>query len=518
MSIVKESLLFNMLLTLWQRLCRDRDESRVYRAFLAFGAWLAKRWEHSFLGHFFYRESRLIRDWDGSVFRRALEWALNFPLLPLRWIYRRVRSAFDGSFFASLVFEAGSEPFIAAAWLIALVLSIPYENWNNGYSLIISIFVLILFFAGAMREENRRLSLKPVGPYAVLFFAAVVAAVPMSNFPSLSARFLNYHIPCALMVLTMVSSVENSRDLLRLAGGLAMGILAAAVYGFYQRLVLDIDVIIAYVDLSLNANVPGRVFSFFENPNAFGQLLLFSLPVLAALVFSSRRWISKLCAAGVFCAALGCILMTYCRASWVGLAVAATVYVLLWNWKLLPLCFAAVLAVIPLLPDSVLNRMMTITNMNDTTTSSRFPLYAAALRLLAGEPITGAGLGTDAVRQTVQVKNLYQGRAPFVHSHNTYLQVWAECGALGLLAFAGAIISAVKSAVWGVRRCKDAAARHMAIGGAAALAGASVCGLADYLWTYPRIMFAFWFVFGLTLAAVKLCNSEAEGPEAEAQT
>lgn len=511
MSIVKESFLFNLLLTLWQRLCRVRDESRICRAFFALGPWLAKCWEHSFIGHFFYRRSCFTTAWEDSLFRRALEWMLNLPVRLLQWIYRKLRRVLDESFFASLAFDTGKESFIAAGWLVALILTIPYEKWSNGYSLLASVFVLILFFIGAMNEERRRFSLRPVGPYAVLFFACAAAAVPMSNYPGLSVRFLSYHVSCALMVLTLVNSVEKSRDLLRLAAGLAMGILVAAGYGIYQRVVLDIGVIIAFVDPVLNAAVPGRVYSFFDNPNAFGQLLLFALPILAALAFGSKHWLGKLCAAGIFCVAVGCILMTYCRASWVGLAVAAMVYVVLWNWKLLPLGFAAVLAAVPFLPDSVINRLVTIVNMNDTTTSSRFPQYAAILRLLAGEPITGAGLGTDAVRRVVQIKGLYQSRSPFVHAHNTFLQVWAECGALGLLTFVGGIISAVKSAVWGVRRCEDAAARHMAIGGASALAGASVCGLADYLWTYPRIMFVFWFVFALTLAAARLCNSEAPG-------
>lgn len=517
MSIVKESFLFQLLLALWRALCRARDGSWICRWFLGLGPWLLKRWEHSFLGHFFCGESRFSRAWDGCLLRGVLEWVLNLPVRLLQWVYRLFRRTFDESCFASLAFETGRESFIAAGWFVALMLTIPYENWSNSYSMILSALVLILFFVGVMNDESRRLSLGPVGPCAVLFFAAVAASVPMSNYPGLSARFLNYHISCVLMVLALVNGVENSRGLLRLAGGFAMGILAASGYGFYQRLVLDIAVRPSYVDLALNSTMPGRVYSFFDNPNAFAQLLLFALPVLAALVFGSKRWFSKLCAAGVFCAATVCIVMTYCRASWIGLVAAAFVYVLLWNWKLLPLCFAAALAAIPLLPDSVFNRILTIGNLNDTSTSSRFPQYAAALRLLAREPITGAGLGTDAVKRVVQIQSLYQAHAPFVHAHNTFLQVWLECGILGLLAFAGAIISAVKSAVWGVRRCGDAAARHMAIGGASALIGASVCGLADYLWTYPRIMFMFWFVFGLTLAAVKVCNSEADRPEEGAE-
>ena len=46
--------------------------------------------------------------------------------------------------------------------------------------------------------------------------------------------------------------------------------------------------------------------------------------------------------------------------------------------------------------------------------------------------------------------------------------------------------------------------------GCAALCGAMVCGLADYLWNYPRVMCIFWFVFALTIAGIKVCRRETE--------
>lgn len=510
MSIVKESLLFHLLLPLWRRLYQAYGESGVCYGLRRFAAWFSGQWKDCFLSRFVYRESRFTRDWDTCLLRRGLEWILNLPVCLLQWIYSKLQRLLDGSFFASLAFEMGRECYIAAGWFAALIMTIPGEYWNNGYSLLLFTLVTGLYLIGAMNRRYTRLSLKYVGPYLVLFFAAVVAAIPLSDYPELSARFIVYHIPCVMAVLVMVNAVEDSGQLLRLAGGLALGVLTSAGYGVYQRVFVGVAVNASYVDLTLNANIPGRVYSFFENPNALGQLLLFALPIMVALVFGSRRGISKLCAVGVFCVGLVCLVMTYCRAAWVGLAVAAVIYVFLWNRKLLPLFFVVGLAAIPLLPASVLNRILTIGNMNDSSTSSRFPLYAAALRLLKGDPITGAGLGTDAVRQTVRVKELYDGRAPFVHAHNTYLQVWIECGALGIVTFVGSILSMGKSTVNCVKRCPDPAARHMAIGGASALLGAAVCGLADFLWTYPRIMFIFWFVFGLTLAAIKVCKLEAE--------
>lgn len=44
------------------------------------------------------------------------------------------------------------------------------------------------------------------------------------------------------------------------------------------------------------------------------------------------------------------------------------------------------------------------------------------------------------------------------------------------------------------------------IGGAASMAGILVCGIADYIWNYPRVMVVFWFVFAVMLSGVKLAK------------
>ena len=38
-----------------------------------------------------------------------------------------------------------------------------------------------------------------------------------------------------------------------------------------------------------------------------------------------------------------------------------------------------------------------------------------------------------------------------------------------------------------------------------------LCGVADYIWNYPRVMLIFWFVCSLTLAGIRLAaQGEAE--------
>ena len=60
------------------------------------------------------------------------------------------------------------------------------------------------------------------------------------------------------------------------------------------------------------------------------------------------------------------------------------------------------------------------------------------------------------------------------------------------------------------RHTGNSAARTITCAAVASMCGAMVCGLADYLWNYPRVMCIFWFVFAMSLAGVKICRAQRE--------
>ena len=504
MELVKESCIGRLALLIYA-LCR---ESAVGALLHRFCNWCGHKWHESALICFLTREGTLPRSWPSSVSCRLLGGILNLPANLLHRWYLAWQKTFDGSFFANLAFDMGDSTAIAASWLMALLLIIPYERWNNAYSLLGFFLCLCLLILGGMRRKSLRIDVPSLGPYLVLFGAAVLLSLPLSHYRSLSARFLLYHLACMICVLVTVSAVRNVRDLLRLAGGAGIAVTISSAYAFVQR-IQGVEVNESYVDMTLNAGMPGRVYSFFDNPNAFAELLLFFLPVLLALVLCARHWYSKLAAFAAFCLGTGAILMTYSRASWIGLAFSIVVFVFLWNPRLIPVLALLALACVPFLPDTILNRISTITNLNDSSTSSRFPLYGAAFRLLKESPIRGAGLGTSAVQQFIQDNSLYRGTAPFVHAHDIYLQVWAEMGLLGVTGFVSGMLWSYKSAAAAVKHASPAA-RLLTLGGASAIAGAMVCAIADYLWNYPRVMCAFWFLVAITVSGIKVCRKEQQ--------
>jgi len=500
---IRESYLY----FLWAMIYAAYEDSTVHRLLTAAGRWCNRVIDESRLLGMLCREGRLARAWAESLVCRGLTAVANLPAWLLHMLYHTFQKTFDASYFAGLAFEMGEETAVAESWLIMLLWVIPFDYWNNAYSLLGFGALLVLFYAGAMRRADLRLDVKVLGPYTVGMFAAAALGVVLSAYPDLSARFLTYHVICLLCVLITVSAVRNSEDLKRLAGGAGFAVLVSSLYGVWQR-IQGVQVNASYVDLTVNEGMPGRVESFFDNPNTFAEMLIMLLPLVLALVLCSRHKISKLAAAGVTLIGTAALGMTYSRASWVGFAVSLMVLVFLWKPKLIPAFVIVCVLAVPLLPATIFHRILTITNTSDTSTASRIPLYEAALSVIRRSPVTGAGLGTAAVKAYITDNNLYHAKAPFVHAHDIYLQVWVEMGLLGIISFVGAVLFNIKNAARTVRHCGDSAARTITCAGAAALCGSMVCGLADYLWNYPRVMSIFWFLFALTIAGAKLCRAE----------
>ena len=505
MTLWRESLLYS----LWLALREAYEQSTARRILYAFGGWCAGQASESRVVSALSREGKLSADWDTSRLCRILTAVATFPGNLLHRWYEAWAATFEDSFFARLVFELGEGTAIAESWFIMFLWVIPFAYWDNAWSLLAFAFLLVLFHAGAMRRQTFRLDVPDIGFYPVVFFFLMVISAPLSYRPELSWRFLGYHMAAVVCLLVTVSATRNASDLKRLCAGATFCVGVSSVYGVIQR-VQGVKVNIAYVDAKLNPDMPGRVQSYFDNPNTFGEFLVMLLPLVLALAVCSERKRGKAVAAGVFAVGVAALVMTYSRAGWVGFALSVGLMVLLLRPALIPALIALCVVAIPFLPSAVWTRILTITNFNDTTTSSRFPLYEAALNLIRRDPLRGAGLGSDVVRRYIKDFRLYHGSAPFVHAHNLYLQVAIETGLLGVIAFLASIFATVKRGFRAVRDADGVAAKVITCAAASGLCGITLCGMADYPWHYPRIQVVYWFLFAVVLAGVKVCRTEAK--------
>ena len=503
MRLVRESYIYY----LWTVLRSLYDRSFLSHVLINVADWCGREITSSRIFSIIGREGCINQSWPDSHLCRWLTALANLPILLLQKLYTSLQKLFDGSFFAGLAFQIGRETPIAQSWLILLLWILPYQYWSNAYTLLGFFVLLCLFCVWGMHNRKVRLEIPAMGFFTVLFFACVCMAVPLSAYPELSRRFLIYHAGAGLCVLITISAVHRAADLKRLAAGGSCAMAIAGAYAVYQR-IQGVDIKSAYVDAALNPDMPGRVYSFYDNPNNFAAFLLLLIPIGVALFLGAKRSISRVLAGVAVCLGVVAMIMTYSRASWVGLAVSAVVFIALWRPRLLPVFAVLALLCVPFLPSSILDRILSIFNFADSSTSSRFALYEAAIRAIGESPLTGIGLGTAAPQKYIAEHALYAGNHAYVHAHNIYLEIWLETGLIGVVSFIGAVVWNIRNAVLKVRRCCGSAIRLITIGAASALCGIMVAGLADYPWNYPRVMSVFWFVFALSVIGAKMCGME----------
>ena len=159
MEILENSILGGLLLRLWALFSGWYEGSGLCRH-LRGGAALGRRWgQGSALVRLVSREGVFPRAWRDGFFCRLGETLMNLPAGALHWIYRRGKPLFDHSFFAQLAFAMGEQVPSAIGWLMLAIMVIPYEQWDNRYSLIGFALMFLLFLAGGMRSRPLRLDL-----------------------------------------------------------------------------------------------------------------------------------------------------------------------------------------------------------------------------------------------------------------------------------------------------------------------------------------------------------------------
>ena len=161
---------------IWVWLCDVYEDSTLHHFLAAAGRWCNGQIEESRILRPLCREGIAARSWRDSFLCRVLSALVNLPGTLLHAWYKAWNLTFEDSFFARLAFDMGDSASIAQFWCIAALWCIPYERWNNAYSFMTGVLLLLLFYAGAMRT-GRRLDVARIGFYPALMLAAVTLAV-----------------------------------------------------------------------------------------------------------------------------------------------------------------------------------------------------------------------------------------------------------------------------------------------------------------------------------------------------
>ena len=392
-------------------------------------------------------------------------------------------------------------------WLYGIVFLVCYLCpdwlWRNQYSLVLSGLLFGAMLLDAWDRDQSAFRVRDVGLWLPIFAFSTGLAVINAYDRGEALRVFCFYLSAFAFCVSLVGTVTNRGRLVSILGFIYLTLLLTAAYAIVQR-IQGVEVSAALTDLRMNAGMPGRVYSTLENPNNYAEFIVLTFPV--SLIFCTgivdRRW-KTICTASLVVPVVA-LLMTYSRSGWVSFALAAVVFLALWDKRLLPLVVVAAVVALPILPDSVFNRILTIGNTADSSNRYRLYIWSSVLQMLGDYGLTGIGLGPG---NFIPLYANYSSSMASVayHSHMLYLEVWLETGLIGILSFLAMYLGIIRRGLRAIRHA-DPLVRNVLIAAISSLVGVSFVCAAEYIWFYPRVMFAFFILLGVTLAAVKLAD------------
>ncbi|MBQ3463873.1 MAG: O-antigen ligase family protein, partial [Clostridia bacterium] len=243
-----------------------------------------------------------------------------------------------------------------------------------------------------------------------------------------------------------------------------------------------------------------RVYSTLGNPNVLGEYLLLVLPI-AAVFMLKPKWkeLSKYAYGAAFLILALCLILTQSRGCWLGFIVSVIIFVTFYEgklWGLVPL----VLLILPfVIPQTIVERVMSIGNMEDTSTSYRVFIWLGTLGMMKYYWLGGIGMGEAAFAKVYPFFSYNAIIAP--HSHNTFLQLLVEAGigGLGMFLVMQGVFLKQMSVVYRADN-KKSLDSMTALAIASGVAGFLVQSMFDYTFYNYRVMAVFFMLLALGMA------------------
>ena len=514
--MLQQSLIYQFAYRIFIYIAKIWDESLIVHALRKCLSFFKVLCSGSAIVSFLVREGMVNRAYEGSVLFKLVDGLLNLPQRILHPLYKKVEQVFcESLLFKALLFILDRLHLLLAGFLF-IALIVPHASWNNRYSTFAIAMLLLLYFVRTIVEGKIGFHTGAYNVFLVLFVVCVILAEIFSILPSESLRFLAFYLTCFMLVLLLIVTIRSKKKLDELISILLLGMSVAGLYGVYQQ-IIRVPVNPAWIDTTVNQGNMTRVYSFFHNPNDFSEILLLFLPFYLASAFNTKNIVKKLIYLALAVPPLLSLIFTQTRSAWIAFVIAGLIYVFFKEKRLIPIFILIGLAAIPFLPQSILLRLRTITNVTDSSMKTRMQIYQTVLPILKDYWFSGLGLGNETLLTVAKNYFIFvdKGSIPS-HSHNLYIQVWLETGIPGIVTLVAFLCTTVKKSIkYLAASSKDMYINNILIAGLSSLTGVLAMGMVEYIWFYQRVMLFFWVIVGIMLAALNLKAGmqEAEGRE-----
>lgn len=342
----------------------------------------------------------------------------------------------------------------------------------------------------------------------VVFLFACLASISGSAFFNIALRgFFTKTLEWFAVYFLVVESFKTRRHLMVFLLIWAVTAGATAIDALQQFFISHKDVF-----FGRELQPGGRVTAAFKTPNGLGGYLTIAVPVAAALTLDSSRRRYALIAALIFFLLIGTLALTGSRGAWIGvscgLALLAIGLLRVKNEKAFQSSqrkwfliggVSVMLALIFLNAPSILRT---------ETIGWRVETWRVTLEMIKDKWLFGHGLNTF-----MRVFDVYRGEITNpTYAHNCYLQLAAETGLFGLVAFL-AMMGCFLMTMFAAMRQKAQNERFVLLALTSGVAAFLVHSFVDNNWYSLQLSVYLWLSIGLREAIiynqhdeVKLCQ------------
>ncbi len=478
--------------------------SFIYNLILRVAMYVKNLFENSLTHNYIIGTSKFQLKYESSVIYNAIGTFLKWFLSLSQKVCLFLKRAFSGGVTNAIYSKIHSHPFMRFEYLLgaflALMMITPGAMWNNAYAVMGAFGFAVLYYVTSLSGRDFGTNVKAIPVSLLAFLVAIAGAVFLTPVRSDGIRIALFFVSAILFAIMIWGSVCDAKRLKTFVAIILGALFVMCLYALYQSYV-GVPVDILLTDVNTNSGMPGRVYSTFDNPNNFAEVIVLIIPFVYALIICSEKKINKLILLFVFAVCAAALAVSYSRSCYVAFAISTIMFALLYDWRLLLPLGIIVLLAVPFLPVSIINRILTIGSMQDSSNAYRTYLWDGVLKLVRHTGLSGIGIGPEAFAKAYPpFASILAAKAP--HSHMLYLELLVELGVVGVMGFLAFMFSSIKKGLALFNRQKRDL-RCIIIASISALFGISFTACAEYIWFYPRVMFVFWVVVGILLCAVR---------------
>ncbi len=385
---------------------------------------------------------------------------------------------------------------LAKSFLVALLVAIllPFLPTMVLVALSLATLCVLLYkklFAFPTESDNSH----TVMNFAVsVYMVSLVFGTVFSYTPVASLKIALVYVAFVLFYYVITKSVKTIKQVTYTVYGIVIASVPVSLYGIIQKFV-GFEEQSKWHDENMFGDIGGRVVSFFENPNVFGEYLIWLIIIsISAYAVTQNKKLKVLLAVAVATATISMV-FTYSRGCWIGVLIALAIYLFLTNRKVFWLfAFCGVISIF-FLPDSIISRIASVGDMSDTSTSYRVYIWKGTFEMLKDYWFTGIGLGSSAFNEVYPVYAYSAISAP--HPHNLYLLIVSETGIIGVIGFVFVIFVYYKNMIKSYIYSQNRKVKVFSAAFIAAMTGYLIQGLFDNVWYNYRIYMLFWIFIAL---------------------